>query len=471
MQKERIVIRKLKGLEPKELRAFKKRLQSSSHSKDSLNFFLMVIDGLLEGASDEPAPEQKYSVLSGVKLNALYVELHDRLKEFISDELAIGVKEREIWDVFLRMKFYNQRRLDEFYEKARNQLRKMLSAYGERNDFYFEMYVKQAQQESSYQERNKSSKDFLQSEADAIDQFYLWQKLAVSTEMLNLEKNIYNTSFEYNLLEEVRRYMSTRHQDERVINAYYLVLEQLLNPESRECFTRLKEYLIDSVTHIPADLAISFFNTLSNSARTIFSNRAEYYEELFDLYLIQIENKILFYQGYFPTRVFGNIVAVSLKVKSSEWTRAFIAKYQKYIPAKEKKVEVNYNLARCAFTERDFGECLILLDEIQKARFSDLFLNLARRRLLVKAYYLLDMKDEQYDVNQPDRAISALGKFLHQQKGKLSEAHARANLDFVRFVNRLLTANDEKRLVKLKKEIEETSLLPEKAWLLECLQK
>ncbi len=468
--KERLVIRKIKCLQAKELLALKRYILKFKNRDVYEKFAQVVLDEITKTDEEELIPIDKIGKalkLSDARVNSLLNELHTHLKGFVITELSIADELRKIEDGIKLLVFYNARHLDEYYLNLYDKLEKALQKYKVRDEFYYRSKLAIAQEHSIYKYRTQPEGTFLQQVSDALDIYFVWHKLTQSAVMIN-HSNIHSTDFQFHLLEQVVSHVKTNpYPDNPALSLWSDAYELLMNLDNVECHQRLEQAAFEQIDTLAKRDGRNLFIILANSLRRLETDQDEYYRRIFKYYTFQIEHDLLLIEGIFPPRLFDNIVTIALRVKDPDWTVNFIEENLKKLEPKVQKVERGYNIARCHFASGDFNTCLLELARIEKVKFNDIHLNLARRRLTIQAYFEVEHTDTEYSVNQPDRAISALKKFLHKNKEALSPEHERANLDFARFVNRLCEANSDKKIQKLGEEVTATRLLPCKTWLMQ----
>lgn len=474
-RKERIVVRKLRSLNKSEISGLIKHIHRHNHTDQFLAFTQDVLDFIKskdESGGLDASIMAKWPKLNKKKLNVLFLELHDSLKQYIvflsNTDGIVG----KLTEAFHLLKFYRKKALGEFFDKSAENIETLLSEYGKKDSFFFEKHLQLAIERAEFyankrQEINIRGK-YSQELSDALDLYYFVFKLNISFIMVNFTKTIYKVDFDYGMLPSLVQHLEENEQSEPVISLYQKVLRLLQSNGDRQLYDELKLFVESNIGKIPKVQLLSAITVLTNMTFKAAKERNAYLNLLFDLYEFQIKHDLLGVYKTLRVRLFENIVKISLHVRGSEWARNFIEDFQDRLEPKVKIVSVPFNLALCDFHDGKYEACLKLLIAIEKKK-CDVHVNLARRRLQIMAYYELDQKTLNGDPNQPERAIGSMKKFLHTKKNEIAEFHAKANLDFVRFVNRLIEANDRKRRQKLIEEIDETDVLPDKDWLLQTL--
>lgn len=468
--KEPLLIRKMRVLGRKELLLFRKEMRKLNLHEDLMKVAIDIVELLTSsGSADLISFDRIFrnSTFGLSKQNVLLNKLHEHVKFFIIRRLALKDLQAEIHEEILLLKFFNGRWADEFVRASVAKVEELLRSYAYEDNFYFYSNLRLAEERTLLHYRSSKEKRDLQIQSDAVDLFYLSKKLVFCSGMVNAA-NINKSEYDYHMMEEVLSHLEKKpYENVPTIYLWASALRLLIDPSDRKNFDDLESGLYENVDLIAPLTARNLFTALENSLRKMKGDFTDYHQKLFEFYQFQIEKNIIYIKGYFPSTLFENIVTVSLEVKGADWTMNFIKEHLKNVSPEQRRESKAHNFARCYFYEGNFRKCVDQLKTIEKMQFSSIHLNLSRRRLRIQALYEIYVAEVVGIQHQPERAIRALKKFLHTNKKELGEVHERANLDFARFVNRLTEVHGEKKVQRLKSEIEATTLLPEKQWLLE----
>ncbi|MGB1242987.1 MAG: hypothetical protein ACPG49_10730, partial [Chitinophagales bacterium] len=145
--------------------------------------------------------------------------------------------------------------------------------------------------------------------------------------------------------------------------------------------------------------------------------------------------------------------------KEFAWTEEFIETYKDKLAPNFRQNAYAYNLAYLYFHQNQFDNALKLLHEVT---FEDIGYSIKSRTLLLRVYYELDEIDPFYSL------IDSFKIYLKRNK-LLSESRKKIYLNFIKFIARLsrLPKGQNSRLLKIKKQIEETSNTANGNWLLQ----
>jgi len=311
-----------------------------------------------------------------------------------------------------------------------------------------------------YQQERRSTTG-LQGVADKLDEAYLVAKLKQTCGMVSYE-NIYRQAYRYDLLEPLLAHIEQTPYTNPLLLGYYHGLMILRNPDALESFASMKAVLKEQAALIPFEEAQELHIIARNFCIRRFNMGDQaYFKELFDLYQLGLETKVLLNeQGYISPSAFKNIVSVASRLEAFEWAEAFVKERSTLLEEKYRNDYLNYNLARLYFARKQYGQALQLLNQVE---YHDVFVAADARTLLLKTYFELD----EYDAL--DALLESFKQFVTRRK---EVAYHRENyLNTIKFTRYLINLNgrDKTRKEALGKKIQGTKILTEKTWLLEKL--
>ena len=154
---------------------------------------------------------------------------------------------------------------------------------------------------------------------------------------------------------------------------------------------------------------------------------------------------------------------MALRLKQFDWVEQFIEEHKDRLLGADNPEEVyRFNKANLHFHQQNFDRALDLLS----ARYSDIYYELAARRLEIKIFYeirspLLDSKTEAFKV---------FG--FRQAKRKLPDTPKIGNNNFIDLLRQMTnpaTLGNQPRIEKLRKRLKEKQIIAERDWLAEKL--
>ena len=152
---------------------------------------------------------------------------------------------------------------------------------------------------------------------------------------------------------------------------------------------------------------------------------------------------------------YNNIISLGLELGELEWLEYFIATFTQYLPTNTQENLQHFNIARLLFYKGDYKRARELL---MQTEYEDILLNIGAKVMLLKIYY------HEEELELLDALLDSFRIFLGRKK--VLTYHKSHYMNLVKYTKKILQTIDVK---SLKKEIENTSHLAEKKWLLEQL--
>ena len=176
-----------------------------------------------------------------------------------------------------------------------------------------------------------------------------------------------------------------------LINLYYLNLLLLMNPNSENYFYQLKELLKNKYHKIDKIYLQNIYTMATNYCNhKIKAGFANFHKEVFDLYLLMLEQKIVYINNYLRKRFIKNMVTAGLQIGKLKWVGQFIENVQKEAVPQYSNSIYAFSKGAMYFYCQDYDNALQMLLKVENI---DVFYNLDSRGLLLKCYYELEETD------------------------------------------------------------------------------
>lgn len=245
----------------------------------------------------------------------------------------------------------------------------------------------------------------------------------------------------------------------------------LKHPENDTLFRELESQLFEHHTKQSTELNRDLFTILLNAYLKRESDKQKISSKALQYYLFQIEHNIIFFDGFFPSLMFENIITTGLKTKETKWVLEFIDEYGHRIHPDSRKGSILFAKAKCNFYDNKPNECLQELAKIKQTRFKNVYLNIVVRVLKIKAFYEVSTSDSEFDRNQPDRDINAFRKYVGNKQSELSDYYLTRFKNFANIASRLLVCNSKKKAESILSQLSDPSFIVEdKLWLTQKLE-
>ncbi len=205
---------------------------------------------------------------------------------------------------------------------------------------------------------------------------------------------------------------------------------------------------------------------LSFTIQKINSGFSVYYEQQLRIYHIFIKlNLILNQFGKISAATYKNYINASLKTNKIVEAEQFLETYKDFLIDDLKVETYNFNKA-CLYFEKKMYDDVINILLVTKQ--NDIYYNIAQRRLLLKTYYEMMLKNKSY-YNVLISGMDSYKKFI-SVKNTIPEAHVIINKAFLKNLNTLLAINTKKQAQQVFEAFKKSTVILEKQWLEEKIK-
>lgn len=245
------------------------------------------------------------------------------------------------------------------------------------------------------------------------------------------------------------------------VAVYYHAYRMLQSPEEDHPFEQLKQLLARHEDRFEqAEMRGLYLMAINGCIRRMNSGKRAYIREAFEVYRAALERNFLTEQGFLSSFTYKNIIRAGAALAEHEWTEQFIEQHRNSLHPRERDNAYRYNRAFLYFQKADYARALPLLQQVD---LEDPLNSLHARRMLLRSYY---------ELGEQDALESLLQSFgAHLKRQKYLGYHQELNLNFVRFMQRLirLLPNDKEARSALWKDIAAEKQVAEREWLAEKL--
>ena len=260
-------------------------------------------------------------------------------------------------------------------------------------------------------------------------------------------------------------------QDVSAILIYYQAFLTLTDSSNESHYMKLKELLSENIHVFSKSEAKQMYDYAQNYCiKKINSGNTNYSIELFNLYKLLLEKKVIFEGKYITPSSYKNIVSLGLRLKEFHWTKKFIEDYKEKIAFEFRNNAYIYNLASFYYSTEEYGKALKL---IQKVEFTDIFYHLGSKSMLLKIFYELDETEPFYSL------VDTFIMYLKRNK-LISDYQFEVHHNLIKFSKKTfdlklrLTQNkksvNKKALEILKEKINSTPKITNLQWLNEKVE-
>jgi hypothetical protein len=273
---------------------------------------------------------------------------------------------------------------------------------------------------------------------------------------------VYRWGFQPTLLDVLFPFIEEQDLlDIPAISIYYYGIKMLQSPDQEAHFRSFKSVLLENGQHFsPTEVRDLYMLAINYGIRRVNDGQRAFFHDILDFYKDGLEHAYLLEHGQLSRFTYHNVVSVALQVGDANWAEAFITRWTNTLDRRYQERMESFNRAKIAYHRKDYDAAIPLL---QRANYHDLLLNLGARTLLLKIYFELGEFDAL------DSHIEAFQSYL-SRKAALGY-HRKNYRALIRFTRKILQLrpSDHKGRATLIRNIQEESVLTEKAWLLEQL--
>lgn len=307
----------------------------------------------------------------------------------------------------------------------------------------------------------------LQSQSQALDLFYLLEKLRIACDMQS-RNFVVNANYTCAFVNE---HILQYEQDavevpfkfclDIYITAYYMFTQ---NPK-RYYFDQLNTLLSQYGSLIPIEELKTLYTYMLNiGVREVNLGNSDFYAEVHQLYKTLIDKGILLREGSLTQWAFTNIALTGIRLGDYDWTESFMLQYAQYLPEEVRENALVFNRANLAFEKKEYGIAQKLLLNLE---FQDAYYAVAAKILLLKIYFLQDETDPLVSL------VETTCRMIERNR-QLSDYQKKSNLNFFRFALKIHTQRNAinpsfSKMRRLSEQVEASKSLANKQWLLDQL--
>ncbi len=457
----------LKTFDSKELRAFGDFVSSPYFNKHEeiteLYFYL-------KKQAKRDFPDKK--IAKEIVFKELYPKQafdEKRLNHLISQllklaEQYIGLQEWEqdgISSDYYTLRAYVHRQLDKNYQMVYRKAQKQLDDWPLRDaQFYFQQFLLAEAEEKRFVSKQKRQFDqSLQDASNALDRYFLAQKLKFLVGMLDRERQL-SVSYQHHMMEAIKTYVAENdYQEIPPIAIYHTMLLTLTEGDQPHHFEKLKQLLEDFIGAFSnAETKELFYGAINYCINKIRSGENKYAAELMELYKYGLEQEVLLENGEISPWTFKNYVKLGLGLGRFSQVEQFVQEKYNQLPDQFREEARHFSLADLSYHQQQYDQALYHLNQIE---FSDIHYLLGGKVMLLKIYF----ENEEIE---PFLSLIQSFKIYLRRNQQLSQ---NIKLTYLNFVNIIYEINKRKASEKksLQQKITTTRPLTDRTWLMQQL--
>jgi hypothetical protein len=249
-----------------------------------------------------------------------------------------------------------------------------------------------------------------------------------------------------------------------LIQTYIVSLELQTTKNNEPTFIKMSKHLEENLKTLPQDILKNEYTRLINFCiKQTKEGKKNYYQILFDLYQIQLDNDLLYDEKKkITTSSFKNILTTALRIGQTKWAENFLETHKERLLSENPQMMYRYCQAKILFEQNKFTEAQKILLNV---KLKDLLLSLDIRRMLIKSYY--EMSEMQLVAIE----LEKFHVYVFRQK-EIAEIQRERNKMFCNLVKRIIdyTPGEVKKKQKILLDMNEVQDVVDKEWLLQKIQ-
>ncbi|MBK9015205.1 MAG: hypothetical protein IPM82_14675 [Saprospiraceae bacterium] len=240
-----------------------------------------------------------------------------------------------------------------------NSLASMLEKMPLRNADYFQKQLIFKRLQYEYSDPNEHNfNEKIQMAADALDLYFIVDKLRMSSEMQNMN-NLLNLQYRLPFIGQIMGWAAGEEFTlEPTVQVYRQIFLMLHNTEEFQHFKEAKKLISTHGHRFEAHELKQLYTLLLNYATRRINrfNDEIFWHEYLEINKLLLENGLIFENGYLPPWRYTNLVTVGLRTGQTEWAHDFIHQFRRQAFACLPENLFRYNLAQFHFHQKDFDK-------------------------------------------------------------------------------------------------------------------
>ena len=234
--------------------------------------------------------------------------------------------------------------------------------------------------------------EHLQLAADALDVFYVAEKLRYACDIFNYEM-VLNIRYQLAHIEDILRWAEEpAFENAAPVQVYYRLAMLLKNPEDPALFEQAKQAVERYEQAFPPGELRQVYTLLLNfcTMRINRYNDERFWTEYLEINKLLLKNGLIFDGTDIPPWHYTNLVNVGLKVGQTEWVWDFLHYHRKQLPPEYTDNVFRYNLAQYHYHQKNYDAAQRALAQVE---FTNVVFNITARSLLIKIYWETDQTE------------------------------------------------------------------------------
>lgn len=380
-------------------------------------------------------------------------ELLQKTESFLSLEY---IRNDSSLQQYSLLKYYKHKQLFSFYENAKNKIEKRSDDLISSSNIQYNNLFKESHYYTLIEDKTRTSENYILPYSDALDEYYILQKLKLICHALNEQHFTTYTTLpkhsEFILSIDNKTYST-------LIQFYFETAKLLQDIKDENAYYILKKNIQDSKNIHAEDLKTIIQYLINYSVIKINKGTSNFIQELFEWY--KYHDIVIEEEQISPVR-FRNIVNIAIRLKEYNYALHYINKNGKKLPFELQTSIIDFNKAKLYYAQKKFDT---VIDILRNQQYNDITFNLSAKVLLVQSFY--EKKEFQF----LESFLESFRIFILRNK-EMNTASKKIHQDFIKIIHRLIKMEfaSAREIELFKSKINNNNNLPDKAWILEKLE-
>lgn len=389
------------------------------------------------------------NAMDPVNYRKLVSDFTKLLEEFL---LQIEFENDDLYRNLLTLRYLRSRDIKSRFDRHYNELINRLNAEFSRDGDYY--YVKAGVLSErfmyDYSKIKQKFSPLIQEQADAIDHFFLFEKLHLFHQMYHSsissgEEGTYEKKWQTEILEELQKnslYYKRNHPNIYII---YLTLK-MFDEQDDDLLSQLIAYLNKHSAKLPTKKLRYYFSYVTAYCISKVNNGEENYRPLaLDLFKRMDELDLLLVDNYMLDIDYNNVINIAISVGDIEWAEKFIEEKKNFLEKRIAKDAYCLAKSKVYFYKKDFSKMFELLHKVE-FREPGYYVN--AKFLLGRAYM------ESNEITRARYIVENLKQYrrANNELSDFERESIRSFLKYFNYVMKLCDAADPTQRKKIKRE-------------------
>ena len=408
------------------------------------------------------------------RLNLIMSQSVKLYKQFLAFE---QLKKDEFNLNKLQLNAYREKRMDAEFTKASQKQGEALETWRKDGEYHLERFLLNKEVFSHpATPRYQVGMPSLDNSLEALDMFFVWEKLKNSSYVLNRMRLLKETH-ELKLFKKIFKEFEEIINNTPTLNFYKNIITIQL-ADNDELLCKLIESFEEILYILEKTEQEIFLVLLLNLASQKYrAGKAFFKLGILDLYRIGLDNNLIGNEKHISDITFTNIASIGSINFKFDWTRSFIRKYRAKLKDNIQNNAINLSMGYFYFYQAKYSGNIELIlktiDSLKDIDYSKKNYSYRTRALLLKSYYEYFLKKEK-NIDFIYDYCNAFEQYLKRDK-LIGKKKSMAFLNYIAKVRVLskyyFNLNDSKKeILREKKLISENDNIFSKNWLVEKIE-